>query len=104
MQHGILKMINPAYWGDTAAIIGNRQGLEKLKQTIESALADGKTTISSSFYETDGSMYALNCRMHEDQLDINLHDIPTSYESSELESSKDLEVLEKFLSESVKYE
>ena len=63
MEHGILKVIIPAYWGDTCSIIGNRKGLEQLKNVIESALADGKMAVTNSFYETDGSNYVLICRL-----------------------------------------
>lgn len=99
MDKAILKVINPAYWEDSSVIVGNRAGLEQLKKVIEDALEDNSTPFNTYFYETDGSGYYLFCRMHDDQLSCELANLPTSYDSSDLESSKDLEVLNKFLTE-----
>jgi len=71
----ILNIYGQEAWHTEARIIGNREGLEALKQTIDDALRvpDGKATTENDtepLFASDGEGYEVIVEMHNDEWGI----------------------------------
>lgn len=95
MDKTILKVYPAKFWHDDVVIIGNRQGLTKLKEVIDAALSGELGT--AVMEETDGSAYCVNSRMHDgDILDEKWLELPMHYDDGEI-SQEEQEFLSQFL-------
>jgi hypothetical protein len=96
MDKAILKVYPSKFWYDDVVIIGNKEGLLKLKEAIESALA-GKQACAA-VEETDGCQYNICSKMHDgDLLDEEWLNLPLHYDEDGI-SQEEHEFLTKFLS------
>jgi len=96
MDKAILKVYPSKYWYDDVVIIGNKEGLTKLKEAIESALA-GKQACAT-VEETDGCQYNICSKMHDgDLLDEEWLNLPLHYDDDGI-TNEEQEFLSKFLS------
>lgn len=71
----ILNIYGQEAWHTEARIIGNREGLEALKQTIDDALRvpTGRATTDDEktpLFASDGEGYAVDVEMHNDKWGI----------------------------------
>ena len=89
MEKNILKVYPSSFWHGDVVIIGNRQGLLQLKETIDSALS-GKT-VCNTVEEIDGHQYGICTKMHDgDLLDETWLRLPLHYNDEEItEEEKD---------------
>ena len=95
MDKAILKVYPAKFWHDDVVIIGNKVGLTKLKEAIETALS-GKLG-NAQVEETDGCQYTVNSKMHDgDLLDEPWLDFPVHYDDGDI-SLEEQEFLSKFL-------
>jgi hypothetical protein len=95
MEKAILKVYPAKFWHDEVVIIGNKAGLTRLKEVIETALS-GKLG-STSVEETDGCEYSVNSKMHDgDILNEEWLDFPAHYDDGDI-SQEEQEFLSKFL-------
>ncbi len=95
MDKAILKVYPSKYWHDDVVIIGNREGLTKLKEAIESALAGKQACVAVE--ETDGCSYKVCSKMHDgDLLDEQWLNLPMHYDDGDI-SQEEQEFLSKFL-------
>jgi len=95
MDKAILKVYPAKFWHDDVVIIGNKAGLTKLKEAIETALA-GKSS-SALVQETDGCEYNICSKMHDgDLLDETWTHLPAHYDDGDI-LQEEQEFLSKFL-------
>lgn len=95
MDKAILKVYPSKFWHDEVVIIGNREGLLKMKEAIETALA-GKTS-SALVQETDGCEYNISCKMYNGEVTKDeWSDFPLHYDDIDVKQ-EDQEFLSKFL-------
>lgn len=95
MDKAILKVYPSKFWHDDVVIVGNRTGLTKLKEAIETALA-GKPA-NALVQETDGCEYNVLPKMHDgDLLNEEWLDFPMQYDDGNI-SQEEQEFLSKFL-------
>ena len=95
MDKAILKVYPARFWHDDVVIIGNKQGLLKLKEAIETALAG--LPANALVQETDGYEYNVLPKMHDgDLLDEAWLDFPVHYDDGNI-SQEEQEFLSKFL-------
>ena len=95
MDKAILKVYPAKFWHDDVVIVGNKAGLTRLKEAIETALS-GKLG-NALVQETDGCEYNICPKMHDgDLLDEVWLDFPAHYEDGDI-SQEEQEFLSKFL-------
>ena len=95
MDKAILKVYPSKYWHDDVVIVGNKAGLTKLKEAIETALL-GKLG-SALVEETDGCEYTVLPKMHNgDLLNEEWLNFPMHYDDGEI-TQEEQEFLSKFL-------
>lgn len=83
MEKSILKVYPSKFWHGDVVIIGNKQGLLKLKESIDVALS-GKT-ICNAVQEIDGHTYSVCAKMHDgDVLDEVWMSLPMHYDEEEI--------------------
>lgn len=94
---GILKVYPSKFWHDDIVIIGNEEGLLKLKKAIETALSgeSGAEVVQ----ETDQCEYAIHVKMHNgDILNEEWLDFPLHYDEEGINiTNEEQEFLRKFL-------
>lgn len=95
MDKAILKVYPAKFWHDDVVIVGNKLGLLKLKEAIETALS-GKLG-NALVQETDGCEYMVLPKMHDgDLLDEAWLNFPEHYDDGDI-SQEEQEFLSKFL-------
>jgi len=95
MDKAILKVYPSKYWHDDVVIVGNKEGLTKLKEAIETALAGHPA--NALVQETDGCEYNVVPKMHDgDILNEEWLDFPMQYDDTDI-SQEEQEFLSKFL-------
>ena len=95
MNKAILKVYPAKFWHDDVVIVGNKAGLLKIKEAIETALS-GESG-SALVRETDGCDYNICSRMFDgDILDERWLDFPVHYDDDTI-SQEEQEFLSKFL-------
>ena len=97
MDKAILKVYPAQFWSDDVVIIGNREGLARLKAVTESALAGGEYS-AGAVQETDGYQYAVRVKMLDGDLldEEGWSKLPTHYADTQITNEED-EFLSKFL-------
>lgn len=97
MDKAILKVCPAKFWHGDVAIIGNKAGLTKLKNAIETALLGelGDALVQ----ETDGCEYLVYSKMHNGELlDEQWLKLPLHYDDDNHELTQEEEnFLSKFL-------
>jgi hypothetical protein len=94
-KKAILKVYPSKFWHGDVAIVGNKEGLTKLKEAIETALLGelGGALVQ----ETDGCEYNVFPKMYdEDLLDEKWMEFPSHYDDGEITQEEE-EFLSKFL-------
>lgn len=95
MDKAILKVYPAKFWHDDVVIVGNKAGLTRLKEAIETALL-GKLG-DALVQETDGCEYHVLPKMHDgDLLNEEWLDFPLHYDDGDI-SQEEQEFLSKFL-------
>jgi len=95
MNKAILKVYPAKFWNDDVVIVGNKAGLLKIKEAIETALS-GESGFAL-VRETDGYDYNICSRMFDgDILDERWLDFPVHYDDDNI-SQEEQEFLTKFL-------
>ena len=94
-KKAILKVYPSKFWHGDVAIVGNKEGLTKLKEAIETALL-GELG-SALVQETDGCEYKVFPKMYDGNLSDEVFlDFPMHYDDGII-SQEEEEFLSKFL-------
>ena len=95
MDKAILKVYPSKFWHDDVVIIGNKEGLTKLKEAIEMSLSGKASCVRVQ--ETDGNDYNICSKMYDgDLLDEEWLNLPAHYDDGNI-SYEEQEFLNKFL-------
>ncbi len=86
---GIVKVFGSKVWHGSVTIIGNKIGLEKLRDLIDNTIK--KEYHSDNFIETDGEGYEIEVLMHDyDYNSVDWIKLPVHY-TDDIASEKDKE-------------
>ena len=98
MDKAILKVYPSMFWHDNVVVIGNKEGLLKLKEAIDTALTGNTGDVTVE--ETDGNLYKVISKMHDgDLLDESWLELPEHYAGQDVKiTKKEKDFLAKFLS------
>ena len=79
-EENVLKVFGASHWHGDVIIVGNRQGLESLKASIEKALSSPGSSSTSNMMESDGEGYNLRVLCHDHSFySDQWNDLPTHY-------------------------
>ena len=77
MDYKVLHIISQEYPHESAMIVGNKSGLEELKNTIEKVLSNqSKRDETDTVFVIDGEGYSVIIRQEEDEEVFNQLDLP----------------------------
>lgn len=96
MNKAVLKVYPSSFWHGDVVMIGNKEGLTKLKEAIEVALSG--TRGNAIVEETDGNHYHVYSKMFTgDLLDEDYKNLPLHYDDDLQITSEEQNLLSKFL-------
>ena len=84
-----MKIFGAKSWHDTVSIIGNKEALLKLRDTIDSAIKNGY--FSNEFMETDGEGFEVEIKLHDEDFNSDKWDKLPNHYSDEIASTKNLD-------------
>jgi hypothetical protein len=99
MTDAVLKVLPAKYWNGDVVIIGNREGLEALKRTVELALTNDNG--SSLVTEADGNQYFVCVnQLNSDTFSDDWQKLPLHYDEDDTKlTNEEEEQLYKFMNE-----